>query len=533
MRQRQSQVDDEARAGTQRTADIDAAAHLGHQVLADRQAQPRAAEAASGRAIGLREVLEDLGQSLGGDADAGVLDADLEVRLPFGAGEEVHAHRHFALVGELHRIAHQVRHHLAKAEGVSAQPPGGMVLRELHRQREALGCSGLVEHGRRLLHDIHQVEVDRLQFQVPGLDFRKVQDVVEDAQQVLPRLLQHLGPGALLRVQRTADEQVVHAQNAVHGRADLMAHRGQELGLGPVGLLGTFLGQAQFGRAALHGELDLGTRRAFALQGRRGGLQQRIGRLDERTDLIMTVPGRHSHALHTAWGNGFQSLRQPDDGPRHQPLCCRVQHHGHDDHQARHPARQRQRLLVRGASDVRIITLDAQQPDLLLAVERRGQRPVDRHRADVGHAGLLLADSQQCTLRRHHLRSGHQGVLGQPFHHLGQQHRIRSKGTHGQCSLHSIGQAFDGGSTAGQCPVMFQPVGQAPSQGTEHQRTGHHPGREADPQADPAGRAQVHAGLVAAAFFGLDPDRQTHWPACGPPLGWRRPWKTEGRAIIS
>ncbi|MNE03938.1 hypothetical protein D3C80_964580 [compost metagenome] len=40
-----------------------------------------------------------------------------------------------------------------------------------------------------------------------------------------------------------AQGQLEHSQQGIHGRADFMAHGGQEGGLGPVRRLGFFLGQ--------------------------------------------------------------------------------------------------------------------------------------------------------------------------------------------------------------------------------------------------------------------------------------------------
>ena len=50
---------------------------------------------------------------------------------------------------------------------------------------------------------------------------------------------------ALLVVRSRVQQQARHADHAVHGRADLMAHVGQELALGPVGRLGCLLRRPQ------------------------------------------------------------------------------------------------------------------------------------------------------------------------------------------------------------------------------------------------------------------------------------------------
>ena len=52
---------------------------------------------------------------------------------------------------------------------------------------------------------------------------------------------------ALLRVERGVLQQLGHAEDAVHRRADLVAHVGQELALGPAGGLGALPGLEQRG----------------------------------------------------------------------------------------------------------------------------------------------------------------------------------------------------------------------------------------------------------------------------------------------
>ena len=65
-------------AGAERGFDVDLAAHHFHQLLADREAQAGAAVLARGRAVGLRELVEDPRLRLRADAGAGV--ADLEAQ---------------------------------------------------------------------------------------------------------------------------------------------------------------------------------------------------------------------------------------------------------------------------------------------------------------------------------------------------------------------------------------------------------------------------------------------------------------------
>ena len=91
------------------------------------------------------------------------------------------------------------------------------------------------------------------QLEAPGLDLRKVEDVVEDAQQGLRRQLHAGDILPLLAAQRRLFEQADQHHDGVHRGADLMAHIGQELALRPARLLGRQLGVAerQFGQGPL------------------------------------------------------------------------------------------------------------------------------------------------------------------------------------------------------------------------------------------------------------------------------------------
>ena len=75
--------------------------------------------------------------------------------------------------------------------------------------------------------DRRRIELQRLSLQ-PGV----VQQVVDQAQQMLGRLLRGLRIGALGAVQTGARQQAQHADHPVQGRAHLMAHQPQELVLG-------------------------------------------------------------------------------------------------------------------------------------------------------------------------------------------------------------------------------------------------------------------------------------------------------------
>ena len=83
-----------------------------------------------------------------------------------------------------------------------------------------------------------QREIGGVQFQLAGLDLREVEQIVDDAQQVVGRRLRRLQALPLVVGQRRVQGQLGHAEDGVHRRADLVADVGQELVLGAVGRLG-------------------------------------------------------------------------------------------------------------------------------------------------------------------------------------------------------------------------------------------------------------------------------------------------------
>src|SRR5688572_19826084 len=97
----------------------DVAAHLLHELATDRETQARAAVLPRGRAIGLDEGIEEFRLHLWGDADAAIADFKAnQQRIPrllrlAGTDDNI------AGFGELHRIADEVREHLAKAPGIA------------------------------------------------------------------------------------------------------------------------------------------------------------------------------------------------------------------------------------------------------------------------------------------------------------------------------------------------------------------------------------------------------------------------------
>ena len=74
-----------------------------------------------------------------------------------------------------------------------------------------------------------------IELDAPGLDLREVEDVVDDRQQGVARGPDGLRVVALLLVQRRVEQEAAHADDGVHRRPDLVAHRREERALGTVG----------------------------------------------------------------------------------------------------------------------------------------------------------------------------------------------------------------------------------------------------------------------------------------------------------
>ena len=242
----QAQINDERRALAERTLHPNGGAHQPQQSLADRQPQASATELARGRAVGLRELLEDPPVRRFVDADAGVAHGDAHAGVVLAALQHLDAQQNLALGGELDRIAQQVADDLTQAEGVAAQHRGGVVGRDLDRQLQSLGLGRLGKHRHRLFCRLDDVEVNRLQLKVTRLDLGEIQDVVDHSQQMLTRRLHRLGPAALHAVELAAEQQFIHAQHTVHRGANFVAHGRQEFALGTAGGLGRVFGAQQF-----------------------------------------------------------------------------------------------------------------------------------------------------------------------------------------------------------------------------------------------------------------------------------------------
>ena len=168
--------DDEGRALARLAQDLDAALHGLGEAAHDRQAEPGAAEAARGRAVGLHERLEQPVALLVGEADAGV--GDLDAQHAVAGILERQPHR--ARLGELDGVAQQVEQDLLQAQRI-ADHAVGHVGGDIGDEAQALGHGLRCQRLGRALDQLDGRQLDLLEVEAAGLDLGEVQDVVDDA----------------------------------------------------------------------------------------------------------------------------------------------------------------------------------------------------------------------------------------------------------------------------------------------------------------------------------------------------------------
>jgi hypothetical protein len=103
---------------------------------------------------------------------------------------------------------------------------------DVEQQLDAFLVCALREQVDDFLDDLADVKILRLEAQLAGLDLREVQDVVDDGQQRVGRALDGGSEAALARIELRIQQQLGHAEHAVHGRADLVRHAREEFALG-------------------------------------------------------------------------------------------------------------------------------------------------------------------------------------------------------------------------------------------------------------------------------------------------------------
>jgi hypothetical protein len=219
--------EDAAAGGVRRVLQV--AAHRAHELARDGEAEPGAAVDARGGRVTLGEGLEEVRQLRVRYADPGVGHRDPQQQ-PGVMGLDGGADRDHALLGELHGVGDQVGDDLSEPGRVSREHCRDLRVTRDHEVQPLL-AGELGQHGGHLLQQEPDVEVHPLELEPTGLDLGEVEDVVDQPEQRPPGRLDTRRQPVLLGVEGGAEQQVVEADDAVERRPDLMAHRGQEVGL--------------------------------------------------------------------------------------------------------------------------------------------------------------------------------------------------------------------------------------------------------------------------------------------------------------
>jgi len=162
--------------------DVDGAVHHLDEVLAQREAEAGALVAAPRRRVDLREGLEDPPVVAVADADAGVLDFEHD-ELPEVDGLAAHGDGDAAAGGELEGVADQVDEDLAQAAAVELGDDRGR--RGAQLEHVAAGARERLQGLGDLARDLLGGEALAPEVELGGLDAREVEDVVDEAEQVL------------------------------------------------------------------------------------------------------------------------------------------------------------------------------------------------------------------------------------------------------------------------------------------------------------------------------------------------------------
>src|SRR5690606_23233940 len=196
--------------------------------LADARApSTRTTDAASRRAHPPSERPEKRSRPSGCNAEAVIRDRDLKLYVLVGFLDERDTYADLAGDRELDGIAEKIQHDLAKSVRIAAEAVryGRVhVAREL--QSLLMRAQGERAHG--LIEQLPHVELRRFEIELACLDFREVQDVVDDREQPVGGYLRGLQIFALLLIQLGFQTQRRRADDSVERRANLVAHVREE-----------------------------------------------------------------------------------------------------------------------------------------------------------------------------------------------------------------------------------------------------------------------------------------------------------------
>src|SRR5260221_2088152 len=267
------------------------------ETLHQRQPKAGALRPLTEGAFGLAKLLKDQLMVFGVDPDPMIDDANLDGVPADGAlGSREPAGTHLdsgSLRRKLHSIRHEVVEDLFDQRDVRFD---GKILRHID-------LDGDLPHRRHALHDgadatdlftnEHRL---RMNLHPSRFHFGEIEDVVDDAQQVLPRgvdVVEEEGVPRLEVGDRVRNEDLRKADNGVERSAELMTGGGEECALGAIRFLR--LGQGELGKPLV--PLRLARRRLSLRCGSLRSMQRDLGALLLFADLRGAL--LHQHLEHT------------------------------------------------------------------------------------------------------------------------------------------------------------------------------------------------------------------------------------------
>ncbi len=327
--------------------DTDLAAHQVGQLLAYGEAETGAAVLSGGERVGLAEGSEYMGLRLLGYANACIDDLKAQQTILADCPDP---HDDFAGVRELDGVADKVDQDLPQTHGIAAHRAGYVEFDgACEFQAFRMGPSG--EDLDSFFHGFAQAEFDALEFEFARLDFREIQDIVDDLQQRFGGMRNGFREVPLACSEFGPLQEFRHAHDAVHRRTNFVTHTRKKLAFGAAGPLRRLLGSICFADCKL--EVQVGIAQIYRalldllLEELAVLLQPRVAMPNLPEHLIEAVDERADFIVRTTFdaqtvvffqGYPLHGVRQIDDGSRDlllQPCGkpVRRQHCGRDRRQ--------------------------------------------------------------------------------------------------------------------------------------------------------------------------------------------------------
>ncbi len=242
--------------------DPDSSAHHFHQTPADGQTQARAAKFSRGTAICLTEGLEQASGLLRRHAYAGILNLGGQLNAAIATGAYGDIKLDVSGFGELDGIVDQIDQNLPQAQRISNQIVGHIRC-NVDQKLQSFFIRLESHHGHHATEHIFQPEGNVFEDQLIRLDFGKIEDVIDDAQQRRTGAVDLVDIVALLGRKLGFQAKMRQADDGVHRGTDFMAHVGQEHALGLGRRLGLFPGALHLG--GFGADFGVGLKQRFLL----------------------------------------------------------------------------------------------------------------------------------------------------------------------------------------------------------------------------------------------------------------------------